>query len=236
MKFLYPVPPNSTVSQTFAEHVHRGQVNNWQNYYGGIDWAIPTGTPIKAAQNGKVAQVRRDATGYGVHVRIDHGEGYSAIYGHLMDYSVSVGQTVKAGEVIARSDNTGNSTGPHLHFELRKNNIPIDPAPLLVRSLEPGPGPGPEPEPGDSCGCPVTSEPAQIAALPKVCISSSVGVNIRQGPGVTQPTVGYIPGQTKVEVIRKVAQGPDIWLQIGYNQYIAMLFNSETLAVWIKES
>jgi len=233
MKFLYPVPPNSPVSQTFAEHVHRGQVNNWQYYYGGIDWAIPTGTPIKSAQDGKVTQVRRDATGYGVHVRIDHGNGYSAIYGHLMDYSVTVGQSVKAGEVIGRSDNTGNSTGPHLHFEVRKNNVPVDPAPMLVLSLEPGPGP--EPEPGESCGCTITKEPEQMPILPKVCITSAVGVNIRQGPGITHPAVGYIPGQTKVEVIRKVSQGPDIWLRIGYNQYIAMLFNSAPLAVWIKE-
>ena len=59
MNFLYPIPSNSIVTQTFAEHVHAAHVHGWQNYNGGIDWAVATGTPVKAAQDGKVAMVRQ---------------------------------------------------------------------------------------------------------------------------------------------------------------------------------
>ena len=72
MKFLYPVPPNAIVTQTFAEHEHRREVNGWTNYNGAIDWGIATGTEIKAAQSGIVTVIRSDATGYGTHVRIEH--------------------------------------------------------------------------------------------------------------------------------------------------------------------
>lgn len=232
MKFLYPVPPTSIVTQTFAEHVHRARVNGWQNYNGGIDWAISTGTSIKAAQSGKVVLVRNDATGYGNHVRIQHEEGYLTIYGHMMDFKVKAGDEVSAGQVIGRSDNTGFSTGPHLHFELRKNNVAIDPAPLLVERLD-GTEPGGEEEPGGEQEQPdVGPEPQSFPALPKARVTSQIGLNVRAGAGIGNPLIGYLPSGTEVEVIRKVPQGGDIWLQIGYQQYIAMKVGNEKLAEW----
>jgi hypothetical protein len=242
MKFLFPVPSTSIVTQSFAEHVHRAKVNKWKNYNGGIDWAIPSGSPIVAAQAGVVTMVRNDATGYGFHVRIQHEGGFLTIYGHMMDAAVRVGDVVIAGEVIGRSDNTGNSTGPHLHFELRnKSGEAIDPAPRLVTFLAPIPGPGPgpipgpgpEPEPGDGGEpIPVGEEPEEFPALPLAQVISPIGLNVRMGPGVVNAIVGFLPVSTPVEVLRKVMDGGDTWLQIGYQQFIAMQFSGDTLAVW----
>jgi murein DD-endopeptidase MepM/ murein hydrolase activator NlpD len=241
MKFLYPVPSTSIVTQSFAEHVHRAKINNWQNYNGGIDWAIPSGSPIVAAQAGKVVMLRNDATGYGTHVRIQHEDGFLSIYAHMMDFAVRVGDEVRAGEVIGRSDNTGNSTGPHLHFELRRNNKAVDPSAMLVTFLTPdgppGPGPGPvepvEPDGGNGSGeIPVGEEPEAFPALPLARVISTIGLNVRMGPGVGNPTVGFLPPGTQVEVLRKAPDGDDAWLQIGFQQFIAMKVAGETYTVW----
>jgi murein DD-endopeptidase MepM/ murein hydrolase activator NlpD len=232
MNFQYPIPSNSIVTQTFAEHVHAAQVHGWQNYNGGIDWAVQSGTPVRAAQNGKVALVRKDATGYGTHVRIQHDDGFLTIYGHMMEFAVKAGETVKAGDVIGRSDNTGNSTGPHLHFELRKNNVAIDPASLMVENLD-GAEPLGEVQPdGGQVQPEVGPEPAGFPALPKARVTSQIGLNVRSGAGVGNPMVGWLPAGTEVEVIRKAPDGNDIWLQIGYQQFIAMLVGNEKLAEW----
>lgn len=232
MKFLYPIPSNSIVTQTFAEHVHRARVNGWQNYNGGIDWAVATGTSIKAAQAGKVTMARNDATGYGTHVRIQHDEGYLTIYGHMMKFKVKVGDVVQAGDVIGQSDNTGFSTGPHLHFELRKNSVAVDPAPLLVERLD-GVEPGGDVEPDGGQEQPGGGpEPQSFPALPMARVISQIGLNVRSGPGISNPLVGWLPSGTEVDVIRKVTQGSDTWLQIGYQQFIAMKVGSEKLAEW----
>ncbi len=99
----------------------------------GIDYAIPVGTPIKAAYNGKVIFAGRKG-GYGKTVVIRHTAGYKTLYAHLSSYRVHVGERVKTGEEIARSGNTGRSTGPHLHFGLSLNNRWIDPALQIVFS------------------------------------------------------------------------------------------------------
>lgn len=230
MKFQYPVPPNSIVTQTFAEHVARARAHGWQYYNGGIDWAVVTGTPIMAAQSGKVSDLRRDGTGYGVHVRVQHEDGYLTIYAHLANFSVSVGDRVELGDVVGLSDNTGNSTGPHLHFELRHNNKPIDPQPLLVTHLEPGVQPDVEEPPEEEYED--TTAPEEFPELPKVRVTA-VALNIRLGPGLEQPTVGLVPNSAVVEVIDSVQQGNDVWLRIGYQQYVAQRFAGDQYAVWV---
>jgi len=232
MKFLFPVPPNSIVTQTFAEHEHRREVNGWTNYNGGIDWGVLTGTSIKAAQKGIVVGVRKDAGGYGTHVRIEHVEGntkYLTIYGHLMKFNVAVGSVVDAGDVIGKSDNTGLSTGPHLHFELREGTQPIDPAPLLVKTvaelLVEGEAQPEKPEE-------MEVEPAEFPKLPKARILFAT-LNIRSGPGVQNRMTGTLILDDEVEVLRKVLQGNDIWLQIGHEQFIAMRHEGNILAKWV---
>lgn len=103
----------------------------WYHY--GIDVANSTGTPIYAADDGYVALAGQDTWGYGLQVVLDHGNGYRTRYAHLSKILVTGGQIVKRGEKIALMGNTGRSTGPHLHFEIIKNGVPVDPTLYLPR-------------------------------------------------------------------------------------------------------
>ena len=105
----------------------------WGRMHEGIDIAVPEGTPVKAAECGKVSFVSENAGGYGKLVRIDHGYGVQTAYGHLSKITAAEGDTVAAGAEIALSGNTGNSTGPHLHFEIIKDGEQIDPAPYIKK-------------------------------------------------------------------------------------------------------
>ncbi|MCM1302762.1 MAG: M23 family metallopeptidase [Lachnospiraceae bacterium] len=99
-------------------------------YHKGVDWATPTGTPVYASCGGTVTRAGW-GSGYGYVVYIDHEDGRQTRYGHLSKVLVSVGDTVKQGERIALSGNTGVSTGPHLHFEILINGTQVNPLPLL---------------------------------------------------------------------------------------------------------
>jgi murein DD-endopeptidase MepM/ murein hydrolase activator NlpD len=97
----------------------------------GIDIGIATGTPIYAMSEGKVI-ISTYSSGYGNTVVIDHGGGISSLYAHNSKLLVGAGQTVKKGQMIAKAGSTGRSTGPHLHFEVRKNGTPINPVPYYI--------------------------------------------------------------------------------------------------------
>ncbi len=97
----------------------------------GMDLAVPTGTPIRAALPGTVTVSQYNAGGYGYYVMIDHGNGLSTLYGHNSRLLAQVGQTVEAGDIIALSGSTGRSTGPHLHFEVRVNGERTNPRAYL---------------------------------------------------------------------------------------------------------
>ena len=97
----------------------------------GMDLAVPTGTPIRAALPGTVTVSTYNRGGYGYYIMIDHGNGLSTLYGHCSQLLASVGRTVKAGDVIALSGSTGRSTGPHLHFEVRVNGQRTNPRSYL---------------------------------------------------------------------------------------------------------
>jgi murein DD-endopeptidase MepM/ murein hydrolase activator NlpD len=138
----------------------------------GIDYGCPSGTPVLAAQEGKVVVVAFDPAGYGNFVMLVHAGGdLTSLYGHLSLSVVRVGDKVTCGEVIAYSGTTGNSTGPHLHFEVRQagqsNNGyggAIDPAPLFAAAPAAAPA-----QPLPVLGEQVT---VQVAAL-----------NVRLSPG-----------------------------------------------------
>ena len=93
----------------------------------GMDLAVPTGTPIRAALPGTVTTAAYDQGGYGYYIMIDHGNGLSTLYGHNSQLLAQVGQTVEAGDIISLSGSTGRSTGPHLHFEVRVNGERTNP-------------------------------------------------------------------------------------------------------------
>lgn len=89
----------------------------WQRHPG-MDLAAVVGTPVYAADSGFVDQVGWDSTGYGNMILLNHGNGFATRYGHLSAFNVVAGQSVKKGDLIGRIGSTGNSTGPHLHFEV----------------------------------------------------------------------------------------------------------------------
>jgi murein DD-endopeptidase MepM/ murein hydrolase activator NlpD len=98
----------------------------WGRLHAGVDIPLPEGTPLRAADSGSVA-IAGWVGGYGNYTCIQHGGSLSTCYGHQSSIAVSVGQSVSQGQVIGYSGNTGHSTGPHVHFEVRINGSPVDP-------------------------------------------------------------------------------------------------------------
>ena len=97
-------------------------------HHNGIDLTVPIGTPIYATGDGKVSKIRlsKSRRGYGNEILIDHGFGYKTQYAHLSKVLVKRGQKVKRGEIIGQAGNTGGTTGPHLHYEVRYRNKHVD--------------------------------------------------------------------------------------------------------------
>ena len=106
-------------------------------FHAGMDFAATVGTEIYATGDGIVVRADADASGYGNHVRINHGYGYLTLYGHMSKISVRPGQRVKRGDVIGLVGNTGKSVGPHLHYEVHKNNEAINPVNFYYNDLSP---------------------------------------------------------------------------------------------------
>lgn len=98
----------------------------FQNNHIGVDTGIPVGTPIKTTMDGKIVYSGWNNEGYGNLIIVENGE-YRTYYAHLSECNAEVGDSVKAGEVVGLSGNTGNSTGPHLHYEVRRDNKAVDP-------------------------------------------------------------------------------------------------------------
>jgi murein DD-endopeptidase MepM/ murein hydrolase activator NlpD len=99
----------------------------WGTTHYGIDLAVPTGTDVMAAADGYVIQSGWNG-GYGISVYLKHNDGSITRYGHMSETLVSVGEYVAQGSVIGLSGNTGDSTGPHVHFEIRINDTAVDPS------------------------------------------------------------------------------------------------------------
>lgn len=104
----------------------------WGKLHSGVDLAVPEGTPVYAADNGKVIVAGDLDNGYGNYIILDHQNGYKTLYAHNSELLVAVGDIVAKGEQIALSGNTGNSTGPHLHFEVHVNDEKVDPQQYLT--------------------------------------------------------------------------------------------------------
>jgi murein DD-endopeptidase MepM/ murein hydrolase activator NlpD len=125
-RFIWPCL--GPISSPFGPRIH--PVYGGPDFHTGIDIAIPVGTPVYAAAPGRVIETGTRG-GYGLLVVIDHGDGYSTYYAHLSRFLVSEGQFVEAGQAVALSGNTGLSTGPHLHFEIRRYGEPLNPSLFL---------------------------------------------------------------------------------------------------------
>lgn len=101
----------------------------------GMDFTAPKGTPIYASGDGKIARADNNSSGYGKHIRIDHGYGYTSLYAHLSQYNVKKGQKVQRGDLIGFVGNTGRSEAPHLHYEVWKDDQRINPINFYYGSL-----------------------------------------------------------------------------------------------------
>lgn len=121
-----PVGGNGLLSWPVSGPVTSGFGPRWGRMHEGIDIAVPEGTAVRAAAAGTVIYAGW-LGGYGNLVVVDHGNGLSTAYAHNSGYASSVGQAVGAGDTIALSGNTGNSSGPHVHFEVRVNGSAVDP-------------------------------------------------------------------------------------------------------------
>ena len=124
VRFLRPVP--GRISD------HFGAARPGGRRHAGIDFAAPQGTPVQAVGAGTTIFAEANAGGYGNLVVIQHRLGYTSWYAHLSKISTSVGQAVSGGTRIGYVGSTGFSTGPHLHFEGRRWNVPFDPLPIML--------------------------------------------------------------------------------------------------------
>ena len=131
--FIWPVQ-GFTLTQRFGPTTLALEpaMFGYPHFHTGVDLAVPVGTPVAAAAAGEVVQVGSGTTGYGTYVMIAHGGGLVTLYGHLSQALVGVGQWVAQGQAIGLSGSTGDSTGPHLHFEVRLNGEPVDPLGYLA--------------------------------------------------------------------------------------------------------
>ena len=112
-------------------------VHKLKKMHEGIDFTAPRGTPIQSTGNGKVVKVQKIRTGYGNNVTIDHGFGYTTLYGHMADILVKKGDVVTKGQQIGTVGSSGTSTAPHCHYEVRVNGHPVNPINYVMDGLTP---------------------------------------------------------------------------------------------------
>ena len=131
-RFIWP-EPSAQISQSFGPSTYwfEPPYGNYPHFHTGIDMVEPFGSPVFAADDGVVALVGSSSSGYGNYVVVAHAGGFDTLYGHLSTALVKVGQSITQGTAVGLEGSTGNSTGPHLHFELRIGQKPVDPTPYL---------------------------------------------------------------------------------------------------------
>jgi len=131
-RFIWP-EPSAQISQSFGPSTYwfEPPYGSYPHFHTGIDMVEPFGSPVFAADDGVVALVGSSSSGYGNYVVVAHAGGFDTLYGHLSTALVKVGQSITQGTAVGLEGSTGNSTGPHLHFELRIGQKPVDPTPYL---------------------------------------------------------------------------------------------------------
>lgn len=106
-------------------------------FHAGVDFSAPRGTPIYSTGSGKVIKTNKSTRGYGNTILIDNGFGYQTFYAHIQDVKVKRGEEIKRGQIIGTVGNTGKSTAPHLHYEVRKNGRTVNPIYYFFNDLSP---------------------------------------------------------------------------------------------------
>ena len=135
---INPISPADPTWLTSSYGYRNDPITNRRVAHHGIDLAGPTGLDIHCSGEGTVSIARVSRFGYGKEVVVDHGYGYTSRYAHLQDILVEVGQKMKRGEVVGTLGNTGRSTGPHLHYEIRNEGHPVNPMYFFYENLSAG--------------------------------------------------------------------------------------------------
>jgi hypothetical protein len=216
LKLLYPLKPATyPITQHFGENPQWYPLTHGHN---GIDFGVPLRTPVYATLPGRVVRVANDNSGYGNHVRISHANNLLSLYGHFDEsnwHTVQEGDEVEAGKQIGFSGNTGHSTGPHLHFEVREGSKAFDPEPYLTTSL------GPIPIPDDDT--PIFKVRVKDTTLPFL--------NVRTGPSIVYPIINsYAPNE---EMDAFEISGAEIWLRTKKG-FVALRYNGNDLVEIVK--
>ena len=144
-----------------------------------------------AALDGKVSRTAYLGTGYGTHIVLEHDGGLETVYAHLSHISVAIGDEVREGQLIGRSGNSGNSTGAHLHFEVRRLGVPVDPETLFSLGQE------------------------NLSGNLRVNVSL---LFVRSGPGIEYPIIDSLLEGT---LVNAVDRSETVWRKIGDNRWIA---------------
>jgi murein DD-endopeptidase MepM/ murein hydrolase activator NlpD len=134
LQILFRSPlPGGRITSRFG--IRRNPFGGHTRFHNGIDLAAPTGTEVLAAREGTVKETGFDEV-FGRYVLVEHTNGYETLYGHLNSIEVSLNHWVNSGKIIGTVGSTGISTGPHLHFEIRRKGVARDPVPLLPHDLK----------------------------------------------------------------------------------------------------
>jgi hypothetical protein len=205
MILLRPVNKQFIISQHFGDNP---KIYPQTKGHNGIDFALPEGNPVVAAADGVVSRAELDTTtahdskkGYGYHVRIQHLDGSTSIYGHFQkdSFVVHTGDNVNMGTIIGRSGNTGFSTGPHLHFEVRLGlaaTTAINPEPFLVDEI-----------------------PSMDPLFNIIITPEGDGIRLRVGPGKNYGIIRKFKTDDVLQVFGLA--GDNAWLRVkeGYIMY-----------------
>ena len=130
---INPIKANDIIkiSSSYGMRVH--PITKEKRMHSGIDFIAKIGTPVLSTANGKVVTVEYNQTGYGNKIVIEHANNLKTVYAQLEEIKVEEGQTVNQNDIIGTVGSSGTSTGPHLHYEVLQNNIPVDPKPYLSK-------------------------------------------------------------------------------------------------------
>jgi murein DD-endopeptidase MepM/ murein hydrolase activator NlpD len=217
IKLIAPV--NGPITQLFGENPKLYQKWGYPGH-NGIDYGIPNGTSVGAAAAGTVEAISFENGGYGNFVKLRHVDGsktYFTYYAHLSSTVVSAGQKVKAGTVIGFSNNTGASTGPHLHFGVKiEGQNPtykgyVDPLPLITGA-------------GNSDDTSSLDPFADAVPLPNLQFEVTFEtLNVRNGPGVEYSIVGQLSKGAKITGER--LHSKSVWVEFEPGNWCALAFD-----------
>jgi hypothetical protein len=222
------VPVNGPITQLFGENPDIYKKWGFPGH-NGIDYGIPNGTPVNSAAAGIVNQVSFENGGYGNYVKIAHQDGsktFYTYYAHLSSAAVSPGQKVKAGQLIGYSNNTGASTGPHLHFGLKIDGENpaykgyVDPMPYFGSA-----------ETAETS--PAGTQQGDYVPLPDLTFEVTYEtLNVRNGPGVEYSIVGQVAKGAKFT--SKKLSSRSVWVEVEPGKWCALQFEGTTYLKIVK--